>query len=80
MVSNTFTMTDGRQLSGFVVREGQDDVVMRDLAGAETTLRKSLIASRTVGEGSMMPAGLIDTLTVQELASLLAFLESTTAK
>ncbi len=78
--SNTFTMTDGRQLSGFVVREGQDDVVMRDLAGAETTLRKSLIASRTVGEGSMMPAGLIDTLTVQELASLLAFLESTTAK
>jgi len=63
-----------------VVREGQDEVVMRDLTGAETTLRKSLISSRTVSEGSMMPAGLVDTLTVQELASLLAFLESTTAK
>jgi putative heme-binding domain-containing protein len=78
--TNWFTTTDRRQLSGFVVREGQDDVVIRDLTGAETTLRKTQIASRGVNEGSTMPPGLVDTLTLQELASLLALLESTAAK
>jgi putative heme-binding domain-containing protein len=78
--TNWFTTTDKRQLSGFVVREGQVDVVIRDLTGTETTLRKTEIASRGVNEGSTMPPGLVDTLTLQELGSLLAFLESTTAK
>ena len=78
--THSFTTTDKRQLSGFVVREGQDEVVIRDLTGAETTLRKNEIANRGVNEGSTMPPGLVDTLTVQELASLVTFLESTTAK
>ena len=78
--THVFTMADKRQLSGFVVREGPDDVVIRDLAGVETTLRKAAIASRSVSEGSVMLRGLVDSLTLQELASLLAFLESTSAK
>jgi putative heme-binding domain-containing protein len=78
--THVFSMKDKRQLSGFVVREGQDDVVIRDLTGAETTLRKSEIASRSVSEGSVMLRGLVDPLTLQEFASLLAFLESTSAK
>jgi putative heme-binding domain-containing protein len=78
--TNVFTTTDNRQLAGFVTREGQDDVVIRDVTGAETTLRKPQIAGRSVTEGSMMPPGLVDTLTLQEFRSLLAFLESTTAK
>jgi putative heme-binding domain-containing protein len=77
--TNTFTTSDGRQLAGFVVREGQDDVVIRDLTGAETTLRKAQIASRTAMEGSTMPPGLVDGVTLPELASLVAFLESTTS-
>ena len=48
--THSFTTTDKRQLSGFVVREGQDDVVIRDLTGAETTLRKNEIANRGVNE------------------------------
>jgi putative heme-binding domain-containing protein len=78
--TNAFVTTEERQLSGFVIREGQDDVVIRDLTGTETTLRKSQIASRQVLEGSTMPPGLVDGITVPELASLLAFLESTAAK
>ena len=42
--THVFTMADKRQLSGFVVREGPDEVVIRDLTGAETTLRKAAIA------------------------------------
>ena len=78
--THVFTLADKRQLSGFVVREGQDDVVIRDLTGAETTLRKGQITSRRVSEGSVMLQGLVDSLTLQEFASLLAFLESTSAK
>jgi putative membrane-bound dehydrogenase-like protein len=78
--TNWFTTTDKRQLAGFVVREGQEDVVIRDLAGTETTIRKSEIAGRGVNEGSTMPPGLVDTLTLHDLASLLAFLESTSAQ
>jgi putative membrane-bound dehydrogenase-like protein len=78
--THSFTTADKRQITGFVVREGQDDVTIRDLTGAETTLRKSEIAARSVSDGSVMPPGLVDGLTLQELSSLLAFLESTTAK
>jgi len=78
--SNAFTLADGRQLAGFVVREGQNDVVIRDLAGLETTLQKALITNRSVSEGSMMPPGLVDSLTLEEFASLLAFLEATSSK
>jgi len=78
--TQSFTTTNKRQLTGFVVREGQDEVIVRDLAGTETRLRKSEIAVRTVGEGSVMPPGLVDSLTLQEFASLLTFLESTGSK
>ena len=50
---------------------------MRDLGGVETTLRKALISNRGVREGSMMPQGLVDALTLNELASMLAFLATT---
>ncbi len=78
--TNFFDMADGRHLEGFVVREGGTEVVLRDLAGAETTVRKDQIKARGVREGSIMPPGLADSLTLQELASLLAYLGSTTGK
>ncbi len=78
--TNWFQMADGRELQGFVIREGTLDVVIRDLVGAETTLQKGRIANRGVREGSIMPPGLVDTLTLQELASLLAYLRSTSPK
>ena len=78
--TNFFDTTDGKHVEGFVVREGGTEVVIRDLAGVETTLRKDQIKSRGVHEGSIMPPGLVDSLTLQELASLLAYLGSTTGK
>jgi putative heme-binding domain-containing protein len=78
--TNFFDMTDGRHLEGFVVREGGTEVVLRDLAGVETTVRKDQIKVRGVREGSIMPPGLADSLTLQEFASLLAYLGSTTGK
>ncbi len=78
--TNFFDTTDGRHLEGFVVREGGTEVVIRDLAGVETTLRKDQIKARGVREGSIMPPGLADTLTLHELSSLLAYLGATAGK
>jgi putative heme-binding domain-containing protein len=78
--TNFFDTLDGRHLEGFVVREGGTEVVIRDLAGVETTIRKDQIKARGVREGSIMPPGLVDTLTLHELASLLEYLRSTTGK
>ena len=78
--TNFFDTADGRHFEGFVVREGGTEVVIRDLVGVETTIRKDQIKSRGVREGSIMPPGLADTLTLQELSSLLAYLGSTTGK
>ena len=78
--TNFFDTTDGRHFEGFVVREGGTEVVIRDLAGVETTLRKDQIKARGVREGSIMPPGLADTLTLHELSSLLAYLGSTAGK
>jgi hypothetical protein len=50
--------------------------VIRDIAGTETKLTKSAIANRSALEGSVMPPGLVDSLTLQELASLLAYLDT----
>jgi putative membrane-bound dehydrogenase-like protein len=78
--TNWFDMKDGTQVQGFVVREGNLDVVIRDLLGVETTLRKNQIVARGVREGSMMPPGLADSLTLHELASLLDYLGSPSPK
>jgi putative heme-binding domain-containing protein len=74
--THIFTMTDGKILTGFVVRESGDEVEIRDVAGLATVLKKKDIDERRQSKESVMPEGLVDTLTVHELASLLAYLES----
>ena len=67
-------------IEGFVTREGGEDLDVRNAAGITTTLAKKDIAERGQRENSMMPEGLVNALTPGELASLLAFLESTKSK
>ena len=74
--TNTLATSDGVQHVGFVVREGSTDVVIRDLTGTETSIPKTRITSRAVVEGSVMPQGLADTLSLAELSALLAYLAS----
>jgi putative heme-binding domain-containing protein len=67
---------DGRTYEGFVVRESGDEVELRDAQGGAIVLPKQEIDERARGQVSVMPVGLVDPLTVQDLASLLAYLES----
>ena len=74
-VANHFEMKDGSELDGFVVREAADAVIIRTIAAQEQTIRVSEIVKREKQERSLMPEGLAAGLTVQELASLLDFIE-----
>ncbi len=78
--SQYFKMKNGEEVEGFVVKEGGDSVEVRNIAGVTTILEKGNIADRQKREKSIMPEGLVVGITPKDLASLLAFLESTKAK
>lgn len=74
--SQFFVMTDGRVHEGFVVREAADEIDLRTNNGTPMTLKKRDVEERGKRTVSMMPEKLVDQLNVNQLASLLAYLES----
>ena len=68
-------LADGTTFSGILLRSSSVDVY-RDAAGKERTFKKDDIESETESKLSLMPAGLPNTLTDEELRDLLAFLTS----
>jgi len=63
---------DGRQHLGLPVSDTASELVLRDAKGEEIRLAKSAIQQRT-SAGSMMPAGLTDTLPPGDLLDLIRF-------
>jgi putative heme-binding domain-containing protein len=59
---------------GFITSETSEKVVMRNIAGQEFTIKASDISSREELETSMMPAGLANSLSFEEFASLITYL------
>jgi putative heme-binding domain-containing protein len=74
--SQTIRTTDGRTLTGLVVRETTESIFLRTSDQLEIRLRRSDIEEQKPSEVSIMPAGLENTMTRQELADLLAYLRS----
>src|SRR6185437_4245610 len=64
---------DGQELSGILVRENNEQVVIRDVSNREVAIPKNNIKSRTMG-GSLMPSGLIDNLPARDRVDLFRFL------
>jgi len=70
----TVETKDGRSLSGFFVDRDNQVTVLRGLDGENMTLRSSeILESKPMGR-SLMPDGLLDGLTDQELRDLFAYL------
>ncbi|MBM3845971.1 MAG: c-type cytochrome [Verrucomicrobia bacterium] len=63
-------------LSGLIKGETADSITVRDPDGRTRTVLKSDIANRRTSELSMMPEGLHASLTREEFADLIAYLES----
>lgn len=70
------TMKDKSAHLGFVTREEDGVVDIRNIAGVVTQLKAADIVKRDHQDNSMMPAGLAGTLTVDEFNHLIAYLVS----
>ena len=72
--------TKDDDIDGFVTREAGNEVELRNAAGVVVVLNKKDIKSRGRRDTSIMPEGLVDKLSTEEFAALLAYLESLKAK
>ncbi len=65
---------DGRVLTGLPIEETADRVVLKTAEGERVTIPVKEIEERKISEISLMPEGLAQTMSDQELVDLLAFL------
>ncbi len=68
--------SDGRTLSGFLVDEDKRVIVLRSLDGTDTVLARDEIDELITQPRSIMPTGLLDKLSPQQLRDLFAYLRS----
>ncbi|HYG78725.1 MAG TPA: PVC-type heme-binding CxxCH protein [Planctomycetota bacterium] len=78
--THLFTLENGERVEGFVAKESGDELEVRNISGEVKTLAKSKIKKQVVQKQSTMPEGLVDQLSLEEFASLLAYLESLKAE
>ncbi|MCI0744064.1 MAG: HEAT repeat domain-containing protein [Verrucomicrobia subdivision 3 bacterium] len=67
------TTKDGEDLSGILIRETAEELILRDATNKELSVPKKNVETRKIG-GSLMPAGLVDILTPAERIDLFRFL------
>ena len=75
-----FELKDGQRLMGFVTSEGADTIELRNIVGLAMTIQVSDIVKRGDDQNSMMPIGLVNNLTTEELASMMAYFEALVGK
>ena len=72
----TVTTRDGESVTGIRVRDPDDSIVVRDASGAEMRFQHDQIAGIDQQKLSLMPEGLLSSLTPDEIRDLFAFLQS----
>jgi putative membrane-bound dehydrogenase-like protein len=72
----SFATADGRVVSGFVVSESGATVQVRDASGMLHQLKRTEIEERKRQDPSIMPEGIAASLTPEELADVVAYLQS----
>ncbi|WP_235940988.1 PVC-type heme-binding CxxCH protein [Cyclobacterium roseum] len=66
--------TDGTVIMGYLVSDGSEELIMRDMSGSEISLPKSQVANRENVPGSLMPPGLTAGLEKDEFIHLVGYL------
>ena len=67
---------DGRSITGMVAAGAAGEVIVLQSNGQKLTLASKDIAATRPSRVSAMPAGLLDPLTLEEVADLMTFLQS----
>ena len=74
--TTSLALADGQVLSGLVVADSGERLVLVDGKGEKHDVRKSDVEQKTQSDKSPMPEGLQAGLTPQEFADLIAYLET----
>lgn len=72
--SHALLLADGRTLNGMILRELADAIIVRSADQTETRVARSSIEEMKPSAVSIMPAGLENTMSKQQLADLIAYL------
>ena len=72
----SFVMASGKVETGFVVLESAESVIIRRTDGLSQELLQDDIDDRVKQSTSMMPKGIVGNLTSEQLADLIAYLQS----
>jgi len=72
----TFVTDDGKVVTGFVVREAAETLTLRKNDGLSVELPQDDIDERVKQTTSMMPKGIVNNLTPEQLADLIAYLQT----
>lgn len=75
--SQVVATTDGRTLTGIVVEQDHNVVVLRGSDGKEAMLARNAIEEIKPCRASLMPEGLLKSLGEQQVRDLFAYLRST---
>ncbi|MDP0491279.1 MAG: hypothetical protein Q7Q71_09550 [Verrucomicrobiota bacterium JB023] len=75
-VTELITLKDGSAVLGFITRNEDGEIDVRNIGGVVTTVKSADVAKREEQAISMMPAGLASGLTVHEFTSLIDYLGS----
>jgi putative heme-binding domain-containing protein len=75
--SHVVALEDGRTLTGVIVEQDNNVIVLRTNEGKELTLPKAEIEEMKPAQKSLMPEGLLKDLTAQQVRDLFAYLRST---
>jgi putative heme-binding domain-containing protein len=78
--THVIALTSGKKITGFIVKESGTQIEMRDGEGTLSVIKKSDIEERDRSKVSVMPEGLLDKSTVEDLRSLVTYLESLKGK
>ena len=70
------TAKDGGVYLGFIESSDKEKLVIRDMAMQRKEIAASDVSENVPSETSLMPPGLVDSLTENELAALLSYLEA----
>ncbi|MCB0837914.1 MAG: c-type cytochrome, partial [Bacteroidetes bacterium] len=74
-VNHQVKTQDGKIYLGIISRETDTEITLQSMGGQEVTLGKNQVESLTSQGISMMPEGLEEGMSVQDMADLLAFLQ-----
>ena len=70
------TSRDGRTYSGNIIGENDRQLTMRVIGQDQLVINKSDIQSQETAAVSMMPEGLLETLSDQEILDLIGYLQT----